>query len=98
MGKAVKRKFAICTQKLRSPLILLRKLQQLFCRPCVTDSIESYLAPLKNRNRQAIAHAVRVAPRWKQAESDGHVISFVITRLALLSQVAHYVGLGGEGS
>jgi hypothetical protein len=69
-----------------------------FCCHCATASTGSHLALFKNRNRRANADATRLVLPWKQAESNGRVIGFVISSAALTPQVAHNQQLGGEGS
>ena len=54
--------------------------------------------PVQEPERHAIVNAARSGLPWKRAESNGHVIGFVISCLLLMLQVAHYQQLGGEGS
>jgi hypothetical protein len=85
--------------KLRSPLMLLRKLRGISFVALVPQVRPDHiLAPVQNRKRHAIADSARFALPWKPAEINGHVIGFVISFPAIIPQVLHYQEFGGEGS
>jgi hypothetical protein len=77
-------------QKLRTLLLLFRRLRQNFLSPLCHGFDRTTFGPVKDRNRHAITDATRFALAWKQAESNGRVIGFVISLPALMPQVAHY--------